>query len=292
MAGRKYRVSVIVPHYNQAECLRRLLPTIATQTISDYEVIIIDDCTPDRAAVEYARGFIKDRENMRLVQNSENMRFVKTCNKGIKLAAGEYVCLLNQDTEVTSDFLQRNLQVMDSDTSIGVLSCIVVDRDGRDWFTGGRFRSGSAVALTDDFDGMRQVDWVAGTAPFYRREVFDKIGLFDESYLMYHEDVEFGLRMRARTQYKACVFSERLVKHYTVPSIPTGAFQYLIGRNNVLLARTYSPRYLPRVLLGNLRQAANLLLVALLRRDLKYLPLCYQTLRGTLEGAVLRVKRA
>jgi GT2 family glycosyltransferase len=284
------KVTIIVPHYNQKECLKTLLPSIADQTFEDYEVIIIDDCSPDKSAVEYIRDFIKDRKNMSLLENTENMGFVRTCNKGIKLACGGYICLLNQDTVVKSSFAERNVAIMDADPSIGALSCIIVDKDGNNWSSGGSFRAGFPVILRDDFEGVRSVDYIAGTGPFYRREVFDKIGLLDEHYVMYHEDVEFGLRMRARTEYKACVFSERLVKHYVVPSIPTSAFQYYIGRNNILLARGYSPRHIPRVLVGNLRQAANFLLVAVLKRDLKYLPLSYQTVRGTLEGAVTRAK--
>jgi glycosyltransferase involved in cell wall biosynthesis len=104
MGNSKKRVSIIIPHYNQKECLKVLLPSIANQTCTDYEVIMIDDFTPDRSAPEYIRSLIKDYPRMRLVENTENMRLVRTCNKGIKLAEGDYICLLNQDTEVKNNF--------------------------------------------------------------------------------------------------------------------------------------------------------------------------------------------
>ena len=256
------KVSIIIPHYNQVECLKSLLPSIANQTFDDYEVIIIDDFTPDRSAPEYIRSLIKDYPKMRLVENTENMRFVRTCNKGIKLAKGDYICLLNQDTEVVNNFVQRNIEIMDADPSIGALSCIVVDRNGNNWFTGGRFESGFLVNLVDDFEGIRTVDFVAGTACFYRREVFDKIGLFDENFGMYHEDVEFGLRMKARTNYESCMFAERLVVHYAVLSIPRGDFYYYLNRNHIMLLRRYGRRYIPKILLYNLRQIGKLLLAS------------------------------
>jgi len=286
------KVSIIIPHYNQVECLKILLPSVASQTFQDYEVIIIDDFTPDRSAPEYIRMLIKDYPNMRLVENIENMRFVKTCNKGVKLAKGDYVCLLNQDTEVKSNFVQRNVEIMDADPSIGALSCIVVDKDGNNWFSGGRFKSGFMVNLVDDFQGIRTVDFVAGTACFYRREIFDEIGLFDEDFTMYHEDIEFGLRMKARTKYRACTFGEKLVVHYVVPSIPRADFYYYANRNHIMLLRRYDKRYMPKIILllslVSLRQAANLVLVSVTKRDGKALLSSPYIVKGILDGLIKR----
>jgi GT2 family glycosyltransferase len=289
MENGKHKVSIIIPHYNQKECLKVLLQSIANQTFTDYEVIIIDDCTPDKSAVEYIKSFIKDYKNMRLVENTENMRFVKTVNKGIKLAEGDYICLLNSDTEVKKNFVQRNVAIMDADRSIGGLTCILVDKDGKNWFSGGRFKNGLMVNLLDDFQGIRTVDFVAGTACFYRREIFDEIGLFDENFLMYHEDVEFGLRMKAKTKYKACTFAEKLVVHYIVPSIPRGDFYYYAHRSHIMLLRRYGKRHIPKmILLYSLRQIANLLFVSVTKLDGKALISSLYVIRGTLDGLVRR----
>jgi GT2 family glycosyltransferase len=269
-----------------------LLPSIANQTFTDYEVIIIDDCTPDKSAVEYIKSFIKDYKNMRLIENAENMRFIKTVNKGIKLAEGDYICLLNSDTEVKNNFVQRNVEIMDADRSIGGLTCILVDKDGKNWFSGGRFKNGLMVNLLDDFHGIRTVDFVAGTACFYRREIFDEIGLFDENFLMYHEDVEFGLRMKAKTKYKACTFAEKLVVHYIVPSIPRGDFFYYRNRNHIMLLRRYGKSYIPKIILLNtLRQVANLVFVSVTKQDVKTLLFSRYVVRGTLDGLLGRQNR-
>jgi GT2 family glycosyltransferase len=166
-----------------------------------------------------------------------------------------------------------------------------VDKDGKNWFTGGMFEKGLSVNLQDDFQGIRMVDWVAGTACFYRREVFDKMGLFDEDFLMYHEDVEFGLRMKAKTNYKSCMFAERLVVHYLVPSIPRGDFYYYIMRNHIMLAKRYGKRYIPKILLYNLRQIRSMLLASVARPDRKSLIFSLYMVRGTLAGLIkIRVK--
>jgi len=286
------KVSIIIPHYNQKECLKVLLPSVANQTFRYYEVIIIDDCTPDKSAVEYIRDFIKEHANMHLVENAANLRFIKTVNKGIKLAAGEYVCLLNSDTELKSNFVQRNVEIMDADLSIGGLSCIVVDKGGRNWFSGGIFRKGWPVNLLDDFQGIRSVDFVAGTACFYRKEVFDKIGLFDEDFIMYHEDIEFGLRMKTKMDYKICAFAEKLVVHHVVPSIPRGDFDYYANRSHIILVRRYGKRYVPKTILVlflmSLRQTANLLFLSVAKRDLKRLLRSPYPIRGVLDGLIKR----
>jgi len=291
MENDKHKVSIIIPHYNQKECLKVLLPSIANQTFTDYEVIIIDDCSPDNSVAEYIKSFVKDYKNMRLIENAENMRFVKTVNKGIRLAEGAYICLLNSDTEVKNNFVQRNVEIMDADPSIGGLTCILVDKDGNNWFSGGRVKNGLMVNLLDDFHGIRTVDFVAGTACFYRREIFDEIGLFDENFLMYHEDVEFGLRMKAKTKYKACTFAEKLVVHYIVPSIPRGDFYYYAHRSHIMLLRRYGKRYIPTIiLLYSLRQVANLLFVSVTRRDGKALISPLYIIKGVLGGLTAKIR--
>jgi GT2 family glycosyltransferase len=183
---------------------------------------------------------------------------------------------------------------MDADPSIGGLTCIVVDKDGNNWFTGGRFKNGLIVNLVDDFRGIRTVDWVAGTACFYRREIFDKIGLFDENFLMYHEDVEFGLRMKAKTNYKACMFAEKLVVHYVVPSIPGGSLYYYLSRNHIILLKRYCPKYIPKVLiLRSLREIIALIIVYTLKLRLVYALMgIIAIIRGTRDGLMSREKEA
>lgn len=250
MGAKCYKVSVVIPHYNQKKyMLKILLPSLANQTFGNYEVIIIDDCSTDKSVVEYIKSFIDDHKNMRLIENTTNMRFIKTVNRGIKLATGEYICLLNSDTEVRSNFIERNVEILDADAAIVALSCTIVDRYGNNWFSGGVFKSGAPLNLEDDFEGIRPVDFVAGTAAFYRREIFNKIGFFDEYYRMYHEDVEFGLRIKTETNYKTCAFSEKLVVHYIVSSIPGREVSYLGARNHILMVRKYFPSLLPSVIL-------------------------------------------
>lgn len=248
MSDKKVKVSIIIPHYNQKLCLQRLLPNLVDQTYEDFEVILIDDCTPDEATITFVRDFIKDKTNMRLVQNEINVRFVKTVNRGITLATGEYICLLNSDTEVKNNFVQRNVEILDSDPGIGGVTCTIVDQHGKNWFSGGRYRNELPTNLKDDFQGIRSADFIAGTAVFYRKVIFDKIGLFNENLIMYHEDVEFGLRVKHCTDYRLSTFSDKLFAHIQVPSIQESEVLYYDSRNLMWMAREYTPINIPTVI--------------------------------------------
>jgi GT2 family glycosyltransferase len=291
MGDEKIKVSIIIPHYNQKDCLQVLFPDIVNQTFKDYEVILIDDCTPDEATIDFVREFIKDKPNMHLVQNPVNMRFVKTVNRGITLAKGEYLCFLNSDTALKNNFIQRNVEILDSDPTIAGLTCIVVDKSGQNWFSGGRYIKGFTVNLKDDFAGLRIEDFIAGTAVFYRKEIFDRIGPFDENYIMYHEDVEFGLRVKQLTGYRLCTFSDKLVTHLIIPSIPGPNLTYFDCRNLLLLSRRFAPRFLPKILGHILWQAtARLIGASLVMLTLKPLTSIFKArytvagIRGAISG--------
>lgn len=283
----RVKVSVIIPNYNGREYLEKLLPSIADQTFDDYEIIILDDCSPDRSAVEYIKDFIRNRQNMRLVENEKNLGFAKNCNRGFALARGNYICLLTNDTVVASNFLERNVAVMEADSSIGVLSCMIVDEHGHNWSSGGIFRAGIPVNLRDDFTGVRCVDYAAGTAPFYRREVFAKVGYLNESFYMYHEDVEFCLRVRKKTDYKVCVFDEKLVTHYwSVNPDKDNIRLYWGHRNHMLLLRKYALRYLPKVAFLTLTNSIILLASYVLKGNRRSLSIAIPKIRGTIAGLI------
>jgi len=298
------RVTIVIPNYNGRHHLERLLPGIADQTRGDYEVIIVDDRSPDRSAVEYISAFISARPNMRLVENDRNLGFVRTCNRGFRMARGEYVCLLTNDTEVTRDFVERHLAVMDANPEIGVLSCIIVDPSGCNWFTGGMFRAGMRTNLKDGFAGVREVDWVAGTAPFYRRRVLEQAGYLDEDFVMYHEDLDLCLRLRSRTGYKVCMLGERLVTHHVqagdsdeIDIDKLNRWCYHGHRNHILLLRKHCPGYLPKLLALDLWDiayvlAAGAVVVPIIRRRPRASPLALRiaALRaaGVVAGLIAR----
>jgi len=286
--NRKPKVSIIIPNYNRKDHLERLLPSIADQTFDDYEVTIIDDFSPDREAVEYIKTFIKTHKNMHLVENPENLGFVKTCNKGFSLATGEFICLLTNDTDVTRDFVEKNVRIMEANRSIGVLSCIISDEKGNIWSSGGRLDKGwLEMNRRDDFEGIRPADFAPGTACFYRKDVLDKVGLLNEYFVMYHEDVDFCLRVKHQTDYRICMFSDKLVAHYVQErGLWSKQKCYYLFRNLLLALKQHSPNAIPRILASYLKVMATFGYLFLRMRDPGYLLLTPYIIKGTVHGLI------
>lgn len=141
--------------------------------------------------------------------------------------------------------------------------------------------------LRDDFQGIRSVDFVAGTAPFYRRQLFDTVGLLNEHFYMYHEDVEFCLRVKAETDFRLCMFPEKLVKHYiSVSNTESSTVAFYRHRNLILILKKYSPRSIPLALIGYLREILNLTTLSMVKLSYRYFSLALQIIKGTVDGLV------
>ncbi len=256
-------VSVIIPNYNGVEFLPALLESLRQQTSRDFEIIIVDDCSPCERTGQLLRELsARNEPQITVMRNERNLGYARTCNRGIASANSRYICLLNNDTVVTERFIERNAAFLEEHPEFGVVSSTIVDQTGRTWFSGGRFQNGVIENLQDDFSGIREVDWVAGTAPFIRREVFERTGLLNETFGMYHEDVEFCARVRARTPFRIGMFSDKLVTHHLDRSefaeveAKGSRLLYYRPRNHILLAKMHAPGFvLPtvRTYLGELR---------------------------------------
>jgi len=142
--------------------------------------------------------------------------------------------------------------------------------------------------LTDNFQGIREVDWLAATAIFYRRRVLEEVGFWKKEYRMYHEDVELSLRIRRNTGYRLCIFSDPLVQHLEPGTSQSARHHfYYHFRNLILLQKEYFPRNIFLTLL--LYIPANIIRVIFSRESWEgkkgYV---YGCLRGVLSGLLIK----
>ena len=274
-------ISVIVPVHDGEKHLPGLLEDLRGQSAGDFEVILVDDASRDGSAAIAERAAAGA---WKAVRHERNLGFIESCYRGLAESRGDYVCLLNQDLRLRPSFLEANQRILDADPSIGILGCRVLDAAGRNWFCGGRIRKGIPQILTDDFAGVRDVDWIAGTAACYRRRLLDAIGFFQRRYVMYHEDVELSYRARTRGGARVCAFADPLATHVAPgESSPPRRHMYYHYRNLILFQREHFPAWLPRTLLfyvpGNLARVSLARLP--LRAKLDYLKGCA---RGAADG--------
>ena len=170
-------------------------------------VIVADNGSQDGSAQYIAHRFPRAE----LILLSSNIGFGAACNRAISQALRdstcEYVFLLNNDATIHPHALSELIKVAHAYPEAGIFGPKVYYRDdtGKIWYGGARRRWGVLAAADigrgqvdgDQFNTLREVDYVFGTAMLIRRSVFDRIGLFDERFFLYLEDLDFCIRAQA-----------------------------------------------------------------------------------------------
>lgn len=194
-------VSIIIPVHNQwlftAACLR----SIAQATCqSAYEVIVIDDASSDETADRLARV-----KGLDAVSNEQNLGFVGSCNRGAARANGEFIVLLNNDTQVMDGWLDRLLETFQRFPDTGLAGARLVYPDGSLQECGGIvFNDGSGWnygrgdnADRPEYQHVREVDYCSGACIMVRRKVFGELEGFDKQFApAYYEDTDLAFRIR------------------------------------------------------------------------------------------------
>jgi GT2 family glycosyltransferase len=199
--AREPRVSIVIPvHGKLAYTLACLRSLTRYETQAPFEVIVVDDASPDDSAAALAQI-----AGVRLLRNASNLGFIGSCNAGAAAAKGEFLLFLNNDTQVSPDWLDALLRCFVERTDCGIAGSRLVYPDGRlqeagslvfadgTCWTTGRFESRDALA----FRYRRETDYVSGASLMIRRELFQRLGGFDTRYApAYYEDTDLAFAVR------------------------------------------------------------------------------------------------
>ena len=194
-------VSILIPHYTNLEYTLHCLKSIADHLpIVSFEVLILDDLSPDSSAFE-----LEKVENIQVIRNPKNLGFTLSCNYGAQFAKGEYLFFLNNDTEVTSGWLDELINTFNYFPNCGMVGsklmypngalqeagCILWD-DGSAW-NYGREKD----PKRPEYNYAREVDYCSGAAILIKKALFFELGCFDEQYApAYCEDSDLALTVR------------------------------------------------------------------------------------------------
>ena len=194
-------VSIVIPVYNQIHYTYACLQSILEHTKDvDYEVIIADDVSNDATS-----ELSKFTENVVICRNETNQGFLRNCNQAAKAARGKYVMFLNNDTKVTDGWLLSLVNLIESDSSIGMVGSKLVYPDGRLQEAGGILwsdGSGWNYGRLDDpekpeYNYVKDVDYISGAAILLSNELWKQIGGFDERFApAYCEDSDLAFEVR------------------------------------------------------------------------------------------------
>lgn len=231
-------ISIIIPNYNGAKYLKICIESLHKQIFKDYELIIIDNASSDESV-----NIIESYDNIKLIKLDKNYGFDRAVNEGIKIAKGEYVILLNNDTEADEEWLSNLVKCIEKDENIFSCSSKMIRYYERDKIDdagdgynilGWAYKRGDGSAA-DKYKKDEEIFSSCAGAAIYRKKIFDEIGYFDEEYFAYIEDIDISYRAKI-FGYKNIYCSDAIIYH--MASATSGskynAFKArLISRNNI-----------------------------------------------------------
>lgn len=298
------KLSVIIVNYNVRHFLEQALLSVrkAAQNVAT-EVYVVDNNSVDDSVRMVQEKF----PEVQLIANKDNPGFSIANNQAIRQSTGEYVLLLNPDTVVEEDTLERCCAFMDTHPEAGALGVRMIDGAGNFLPESKRGFPSPWVAFAKTFglarifptsklfnhyhlgylpeDETHEIEVLAGAFMFMRRTALDKVGLLDEAFFMYGEDIDLSYRI-IQGGYKNYYLPETSIIHYKGESTKKGSLNYVKAfyQAMIIFARKHFQGRQATLFVGMLQMAiylrAFMTLVSNLFRKL-YLPL--------IEGALMYV---
>jgi GT2 family glycosyltransferase len=198
-------VSVIILTWNGKDLLRECLSSLASQTYSEKEVIVVDNGSTD-GTVQFVKGTFGTLVS-RVIENTFNTGFSKGCNQGIQASKGELVAFLNNDCRAQPGWIETMVRAALSHPEAGMFACKIllshdpslIDNAGHLLFPDGlNFSRGRLERDIKQYDRSEEVFFPSGAASVFRRELLLDIKGFDEDFFAYGDDADLGLRARLR----------------------------------------------------------------------------------------------
>ncbi|MFN3916193.1 MAG: glycosyltransferase family 2 protein [Flavobacteriales bacterium] len=239
------KLSVIIVNYNVEYFLEQCLSSVykAMQRI-ETEVFVVDNNSVDGSV-----SMVKEKFTwVKLIENKENTGFSKANNQAIKISTGEYVLLLNPDTIVEEDTFDKVIEFMDTHQDAGGLGVKMIDGKGNFLPESKRGLPTPGVAFYKIFglsalfskskifgryhlgfldkDEIHEIEILSGAFMLIRKEALDKVGLLDETFFMYGEDIDLSYRI-VKGGYKNYYFPKTRIIHYKGESTKKSSVNYV-----------------------------------------------------------------
>ena len=224
-------LSIIITSYKNPELLKLCIDSIKKNiTISDYE-IIVSDCETVDEVVSLMR---EDYPEVKFITSEKNLYYGGEVREGYKLAQGKYILILNDDILVKKGTVEGLVSYLETHQSVGIVgpqllnfnetvqpSCfrfltpltIIYRRTFLGKFKFAKRHLDDFLMRDFDHKSIREVDWIMGSAILTRREAIDRVGLFDERFVVYFEDTDWCRRFW-ENGYKVIYNPEYKMYHY------------------------------------------------------------------------------
>jgi GT2 family glycosyltransferase len=220
-------ITVVVVNYNGGDYLKGCIASLARQTFTDFETIVVDNASTDGSL----EGIAGRPERFQILRQPENFGFAKANNIGARAGSGRWLALLNPDAEAEPAWLEELMRAVETRPEMRLVSSLQVslhdgsklDGAGDCYLAYGYAWRGGFGHPVSSAPPAGECFAPCGAAALYPREAFLAAGGFDERYFCYHEDVDIGFRLRLLGE--RCQFApEAVVRH--AGSAVTGRASY------------------------------------------------------------------
>jgi len=229
VSRRPTSVAVVIVNWNTKALLNECLKSFSRHPAPGVstDLVVVDNGSTD-GSVELVR---REWPDVALIENPENRGFTRASNQGIRATASEYVLLINTDAELTAGCLDLLVRAMEIDPNVAAAGARLVAPSGR-WQRTGAGRAptlrsainhylflervlprAQGVYLTVDVTEPRSVDWISSACMLLRRSALDQVGLLNEEFFVYMDDVDICGRLRAAGWAVTYVGSATAIHH-------------------------------------------------------------------------------
>jgi len=220
--SQKYpKVSIIVVNWNDGEKIIRCLESIKELDYPSYEVIIIDNFSTDGSKEKIKKKFLKYK-NFQMIENKKNLGCVKAINQGFKIAKSDLILRLDSDVILSKDLLKNLVEVILSDSKIGVVIPKVYYYKKPNIFcnigfsinpiTGKTIPFGINEKDVGQYEKQREVDYVPGAVLLTKKQVIKDAGFMSEDFFVYYEDADWCSKVR-KAGYKIIYTPKTMAWH-------------------------------------------------------------------------------
>jgi hypothetical protein len=263
-------LSIIIVNYNVKEFLQNLLHSLhkAISNLS-YEIIVVDNASDD-GSVEFIR---EKFPQIKLITNQTNFGFSKANNIALEVSSGKFILLINPDTLVREDTITKMIEFLTNHPDAGLVGCKILNPDGslqlacRRSFPGPWTSFCKVAGLSTlfpqsklfakynltylDENSTHEVDAISGSFMMMKREVYERVGGFDEQFFMYGEDLDLCYRIQ-KNGYKVYYYPGTQIIHYKGESTKRSSLdetKYFYNAMHLFVKKHFSTFYLVEIIL-------------------------------------------
>jgi len=242
------KVAIVILNWNGRKYLEQFLPFVVSSTYDNKEIIVADNASTDDSMDYLGQHY----PQIRIISLSQNYGFAKGYNEALKQVQSEYYVLLNSDVEVTANWIEPVISLMDNDETIGAAQPKILSYHNKQFFEyagaaggwidclGYPFARGRVFDVCEkdehQYDDAAKIFWTGGAAMFIRAEAFHKAGGFDNYFFAHMEEIDLCWRLQL-SGYSIYVCPQSIVYHVGGGTLPKGNSRkvFLNFRNNLIM---------------------------------------------------------